>query len=309
MFRLASQVLFDYDVTPQDAAVISRAYGDFAAYVLRNNVLRGLPDEGRERVSFATLSRKETPPLSSDTVRDMALRRIFSSMNSSVNEALPVMHQYSNDVYEYGKASEGDHIVHEYEKAGLSREQILAEIFIMQAGFHSSTASILSSGLGVLGTPAMHQYQDRLRESLRGGRADELHRALLEVGRLYPPFWVLTRTVLRDFELDGKKVPAGKQMGFVVYAANRSTKVFGDDAADFRPDRFIKDPQLRGKLGLFGFGRRRCPSGDLGMRSASQFMTEFLSRQQVRSAHTNVPMEFEATLRPRKLALDFEAAA
>lgn len=46
MFRLASQVLFDYDVTPQDAAVISRAYGDFAAYVLRNNVLRGLPDAG-----------------------------------------------------------------------------------------------------------------------------------------------------------------------------------------------------------------------------------------------------------------------
>ncbi|GAQ78722.1 cytochrome P450 family 3 subfamily A [Klebsormidium nitens] len=75
-------------------------------------------------------------------------------------------------------------------------------------------------------------------------RLDYLGAVLLETGRLWPAASALLRcSIDTDLKVGGYKVPAGASIVVPIQAIHRSTEAWGDDAREFRPDRWKRTSQ------------------------------------------------------------------
>jgi len=93
---------------------------------------------------------------------------------------------------------------------------------------------------------------------------EDLESALDETLRLYPPAWIGPRRSLSEFELHGRRVPAGVPVNYSSWASHRLPDVWEDPHA-FLPERFLpgeREKIPRGAYVPFGGGSRIC----LGMR-------------------------------------------
>jgi cytochrome P450 len=87
-----------------------------------------------------------------------------------------------------------------------------------------------------------------------------------EVLRLYPPQWLITRTALRDTEIDGHRIPAGTEVLVCPYLLHRDPRWWADPE-EFRPSRWQgrDQPHARHAYLPFGAGPRVCPGSHLAM--------------------------------------------
>ena len=104
----------------------------------------------------------------------------------------------------------------------------------------------VSSGDGSASTPALAQ--------LRYTRA-----VIEEALRLYPPVWMLTRTALRDDEINGYAIPAGALVAISPYLIHRHSGCW-DDPDRFIPERFLVGKRVNSNRYYipFGHGPRHC---------------------------------------------------
>jgi cytochrome P450 len=70
--------------------------------------------------------------------------------------------------------------------------------------------------------------------------------------------------------IDGKTIPVGTEITSTAYMANRDPELYGEDANEFRPDRWLEEDGEKGKLfdkylATFGFGTRGCLGKELAM--------------------------------------------
>ncbi|TGO77398.1 hypothetical protein BELL_0110g00210 [Botrytis elliptica] len=70
--------------------------------------------------------------------------------------------------------------------------------------------------------------------------------------------------------IDGKTIPVGTEVTSTAYMANRDPAVYGKDADEFRPERWLENNGEAGKvfdkyLATFGYGTRSCLGKDLAM--------------------------------------------
>lgn len=85
-----------------------------------------------------------------------------------------------------------------------------------------------------------------------------------EALRLHPPVpIILPRYVSQGgLNLYGTFAPAGTEIGANAYVTNRNKDVFGDDADDFRPERWLEDTQKEANMEKYmfswGYGARIC---------------------------------------------------
>ena len=81
-----------------------------------------------------------------------------------------------------------------------------------------------------------------------------------EALRLRPPAPFILRQAVSEVTLStGRTIGAGELVAILVDPANRDTEVFGDDAAEFRPNRRFELPRLVPHFGLaFGAGPHVC---------------------------------------------------
>ena len=93
-------------------------------------------------------------------------------------------------------------------------------------------------------------------------------RALIwETLRLHPVGYQIQVTAKTDDVLpDGVHVPEGTRMALSVYSLGRSKAVYGEDAEEFRPERWIpfKQPDQY-VFPMFKAGRRICPGKDMAL--------------------------------------------
>ncbi|KAG7390172.1 hypothetical protein PHYPSEUDO_008626 [Phytophthora pseudosyringae] len=112
-----------------------------------------------------------------------------------------------------------------------------------------------------------------------------LESALKETLRLHPSVPVEPKQTLVDTTLsDGTFVPAGSAIGLATYAMGRMPKVWGPDAEEFKPERWIDD--TTGKLLLvsaykfasFNAGPRMCLGVNLAMLEMKLVVVGLLSK-------------------------------
>eukprot|EP00850_Spirogloea_muscicola_P012888 SM000085S23238 [mRNA] locus=s85:170102:172350:- [translate_table: standard] len=95
-----------------------------------------------------------------------------------------------------------------------------------------------------------------------------LHAALSESMRLYPPVPIDSKDASRDNHLpDGTFIPKNCRVSYSIYAMGRMESIWGDDAAEFRPERWLQDghfvPASPFKYPVFNAGPRTCLGKDM----------------------------------------------
>ncbi|CEG47011.1 cytochrome P450, putative [Plasmopara halstedii] len=92
-----------------------------------------------------------------------------------------------------------------------------------------------------------------------------LEACIRELLRLYPSAPLITTHCIKDTVFpDGTFVPANTDIGIAIFSCGRLTSVWGDDALDFKPERFIDSltgeiiPMSATKFAAFSAGPRIC---------------------------------------------------
>ena len=140
------------------------------------------------------------------------------------------------------------------ESGGFSEEGLVNQMMTFLAAGHETTAASLIWAIYLL---CKHpEAQSRLREeirsnlpSIRDGNVNVtsedldklayLHAVCNETLRLYAPVPITIREPARATSILGHYVPAGTKIMLSMWAVNNSTELWGPDAAEFKPERWL----------------------------------------------------------------------
>lgn len=141
--------------------------------------------------------------------------------------------------------------------------QLAEQVLTMMAAGHETTSSALSWCAYLL---SLHpDMQRRVREEVRAALPSAttgepiaaadidalplLNAVCLEVVRLYPTVPQTSRIAINDTRIGEHFVPKDTQITLVPWAINRSKHFWGDDANEFRPERWINADGTNNKTG------------------------------------------------------------
>ncbi|KAI8992352.1 cytochrome P450 [Pilobolus umbonatus] len=118
-----------------------------------------------------------------------------------------------------------------------------------------------------------------------------VHAALYESLRLHPPVPANQKSAIEDDILpDGTVIKAGQYIGWYTYSQGRCRKIWGENAADFQPERWLDEngklkQESEGKWNVFNAGPRVC----LGQKLATLESIVAISMLLRRYSFTMVP--------------------
>ncbi|XP_027355555.1 cytochrome P450 72A15-like [Abrus precatorius] len=121
--------------------------------------------------------------------------------------------------------------------------------------------------------------------------------------RLYPPVVMFARYLRKDAKLGDLTIPAGVELVVPVSMLHQDKEFWGDDASDFKPDRFAEgvSKATQGKLSYlpFGWGPRLCIGQNFGLLEAKIAVSMILQHFSLdfSSSYTHAP-SFIITLQP-----------
>jgi len=181
----------------------------------------------------------------------------------------------------------------------LDESQLLFEHILLNTGGAETTRNAIAGGLERL-TNAPDQYDD-LHE-----HPELIPNAVEEIIRWVCPFINMYRTAARDYELHGKVIKEGQQVGLTYAAANRDPSKFPD------PHHFdIRRDFSKGKHLAFGLGPHFCLGASLArleIRLSLEEMVERVARidipageevEYISSSFIRGLRKFPAVLEPR----------
>jgi cytochrome P450 len=199
---------------------------------------------------------------------------------------------------------------------GMSDQQVRDELVTIMLAGHETTAAALTWTWHLL---ADHPEQaEPLHAELAGVLADRAATAadlarlprtratVAEAMRLYPPAWGFSRTVGRDIELDGWRIPAGSVCAVSQWALHRDPRYWREPER-FVPDRWLRPDgefdesypgQPRGAWFPFGIGNRICIGEQFAWMEAVLVLATVCRRWRVEPAPGRpVVVEGDLTLR------------
>ncbi len=139
------------------------------------------------------------------------------------------------------------------ESGGFADEDLVNQMMTFLAAGHETTSSAMTWAIYLM---CIHpEAQTRLREEIRanlppiGGaesvtaasldKCHYLHAVCNEILRIYPPVAFTLREAGRDTSILNQYVPKGTKILLVPWAVNMATSLWGPDAAEFNPDRWL----------------------------------------------------------------------
>lgn len=177
----------------------------------------------------------------------------------------------------------------------MSKEQMMGECMTFLLAGHETTSTQLSWTMLLL---AQHpEWQERAREEVQGvfGNGefnpsyDQLNELkvtgwiLNEALRLYPPAPTVGRFCTATTKLtDSVTIPAGCDISLAISVIHRSKELWGDDASDFRPERFANGISAASKhpgaFIPFSLGPRICIGQSFAQIEAKAILSLLLLR-------------------------------
>jgi cytochrome P450 len=169
-------------------------------------------------------------------------------------------------------------------------QQLRDEVMTFLLAGHETTALALSWTWHLLSQDSqvehkLHQELDRVV----GGRIPTVsdlssltytEGIIKESMRLYPPAWSIARTVIKDFELGGYRIPAGANVVMSQWIMHRDPRFFSDPEK-FDPDRWSNENlQKLPKFAYFPFGGgpRQCIGASFAMMEAVLLLATIAGR-------------------------------
>ena len=127
---------------------------------------------------------------------------------------------------------------------------------------------------------------------------------LYEVLRLYPPVLFFSRTIHKDVKLQNLSLPGGVKVKFPILLIHHDHELWGDDATEFKRERFFEGvaKATKGQLLFFpfGWGPRVCIGQNFAIMEAKIFLSLILQRFsfELSPTYTHAPTIL-LTLKPR----------
>jgi PHYB activation tagged suppressor 1 len=196
----------------------------------------------------------------------------------------------------------------------LSMDEIIDECKTFFFAGHDTTSHLLTWTSFLLSTHP--EWQEKLREEVRRECGDEVptgdvlnklklvNMFLLETLRLYAPVSLLQRRAGSDLDIGGVRVPEGAILTIPIATIHRDKDVWGDDAGEFRPERFENGVTRAAKhpnaLLSFSSGPRSCIGQNFAMIEAKAVVAMILQSfsLELSPKYVHAPMDV-ITLRPR----------
>jgi len=150
------------------------------------------------------------------------------------------------------------------------------------------------------------EYQNRLREDILKQFPNHdlnydtvkdcyfLNNMIYESMRLFTPIPILpARITTEDIEIEGWVIPKGYRISVCIWKTQHSKEVWGDDAEEFKPDRFNDLTKLQSACFFpFGGGARVCLGQPFSVLEQKLFLIRLLKKYQI-----SWPSESELVIR------------
>ncbi|MFJ4961970.1 cytochrome P450 [Streptomyces sp. NPDC088729] len=195
----------------------------------------------------------------------------------------------------------------------LNDTELADEALTFFLGGMETTAITLAWALNLLAThpDVQRRLQAETDGVLAGGKLAPAHlpalglatRVVTEALRLYPPAWMMTRTLREDAELGGVRLKRGSVLVLSPYLLHRRPDLYPEPDR-FDPDRWLGAQPDRAAYIPFGAGPRKCIGDQFALNEAVLALTAVVARWEV-SPVGDEPFrpKVETSLSSRGLAL------
>ncbi|KAK3679776.1 hypothetical protein LTR78_000152 [Recurvomyces mirabilis] len=207
----------------------------------------------------------QSPPKGKLAMLKMVVKELLPSLskrNDTIAVASQALKQVSRQLIRQKKAErqvtksiDKDILSVALDSEAFTEEQLVNQTMTFLAAGHETTATSMTWA-----TLALCRHQDvqaKLREEIRAklpppGVTDAspmtaelldslpyLHAVCSEVLRVYPPAGLTKRVAAKDTTILGQYIPKGTNIIISMRAINHSKELWGEDAAEFKPDRWL----------------------------------------------------------------------